>query len=471
MPRSTILVPPMKPLVRPLVHAAHSRRRMAPPKETSANALCRVGRNTIPYGRPDGATADRHIDLDESLQPRPVLSTLGAALKPARETVSLEVSSFTLRRHPRRRVLPVALDLLRPRLWLMRTGTGRRGVMSPPPSPRRRRADRRIAPRTPPGERRQPLLGEHLGHCLRDRRLKRDAALLVRDDVVLPTLDLDQVADLDVELLGRDCHRTHGSPPSVRSWRLPLILRSAPTNPTCPTASAIWAATPAPSTAADPALAAIVRSVARHGIRARPRIRVAASTQRPGHDVIRIYPPISPADDATPPGYGGPLSVRGRHRARSLQRRLRLHACGRAAWRAGEAVFASSKLLSPARVPHRRAVPAAVRPAEGEVVDLFEIGRMTREAGVLLLLCVATGRVPLTSGLPPPPRADVGDVGSIARVVFQTATGPGCLSPVAHLRAVASARSFVGGMSESRALPARGSKLAGRLTEGPSPAA
>ena len=49
-------------------------------------------------------------------------------------------------------------------------------------------------------------------------------------------------------------------------------------------------------------------------------------------------------------------------------------------------------------------------------------------------------------------------------MVFQTATRPGCLSPIAHLRAVAPARSFVGGMSEEVALPARGSKLAGRLT-------
>ena len=64
--------------------------------------------------------------------------------------------------------------------------------------------------------------------------------------------------------------------------------------------------------------------------------------------------------------------------------------------------------------------------------------------------------------------------GAIARVVFQTATGPGCLSPVAHLRAVASARSFVGGRSEEVALPARGGIQAGRAAHrrrGPCPAA
>jgi hypothetical protein len=50
------------------------------------------------------------------------------------------------------------------------------------------------------GERRQALLIEDLCNRLRDRRLRRNPALLVRDNVVLPTGDLDQVADLNVGL-------------------------------------------------------------------------------------------------------------------------------------------------------------------------------------------------------------------------------------------------------------------------------
>ena len=50
--------------------------------------------------------------------------------------------------------------------------------------------------------------------------------------------------NLHVKLLGGEGHRDDGSRPTLWSWRPPLILRSAPISPTCPTACASCARHP-----------------------------------------------------------------------------------------------------------------------------------------------------------------------------------------------------------------------------------